>query len=343
MKNNKNKRVVTGLRSFSWDIKPDEDKSQTENLIETTVTEWYKEKHRSASIEEIELINSKNMSTCPFCESALIVKNGKTKSGIQRYLCKNCEKKFTPLTNTIFEDRKIPLSEWIEYLLHLFEFHSIRTSAFDNRNASSTGKYWLIKVFRVLENIQDKVVLEDIVTIDETYVSVEKSKTVIRDGKKLRGISRNKIGIACGCDNHGRSLMIITGTSKPSAKSTMKAYGNHIKPGSRLIHDDENSHKELVTELNLISEVYPTAQTKKLKDEDNPLRSVNHLHSLVKLFLKAHGGYSRDDLQNWLNLFWFIMNGSNNKYDKVRDFLNLAINTPKKAKYREVMSKKSTK
>ncbi|MBQ1476159.1 MAG: hypothetical protein IIZ21_02625, partial [Firmicutes bacterium] len=38
---------------------------------------------------------------------------------------KYCGCSFSPLTGTIFEDRKIPISEWIEYLIHLFEFHSI--------------------------------------------------------------------------------------------------------------------------------------------------------------------------------------------------------------------------
>ena len=52
---------------------------------------------------------------------------------------------------TLFDSRKIPLSEWVEFLLHLFEFHSVKTSARDNRNAESTGKYWLAKVFSALE------------------------------------------------------------------------------------------------------------------------------------------------------------------------------------------------
>ena len=63
---------------------------------------------------------------------------------------------FTPLTNTIFDSHKIPISEWFEFLLSLFEFHSIKTSSYDNRNVESTGRYWLLKVFEVLKGIQDE-------------------------------------------------------------------------------------------------------------------------------------------------------------------------------------------
>ena len=114
-----------------------------------------------------------------------MIKNGFYKNGFQRYQCKACGKKFSPLTNTIFEGKKIPISEWIEYLIHLFEFHSIRTSARDNRNSESTGKYWLTKVFAVLKDIQKNVMLEGTIYLDETYYPVIKRKTLKKDGKKF--------------------------------------------------------------------------------------------------------------------------------------------------------------
>lgn len=59
----------------------------------------------------------------------------------------------------------------------------------------------------------------------------------------------------------------------------------------------------LVEELNLQSEVYPTAETKGLNEQDNPLYKVNHLHLLLKQFMKAHGEYDGEHLQDWMNLF----------------------------------------
>lgn len=335
------KHIKTKLRNFSWQYAPT--KSEEQVLIENTVKEWYSAKHPTASKSEVDFINSIKITRCQNCGSTNIKSNGKTKIGIQRYYCYDCPGTFNPLTNTIFADRKIPISEWIEYLLHLFEFHSIQSSAFDNRNASSTGRYWLVKVFEVLKGIQDNVVLEGRIWIDETYLPVVTSKIETRDGKKLRGISKNKIGVACAVDENGHSILVATGTSKPSKKSTWNSYGSHIKPGSTIVHDGENSHAILIEKLNLISEEHPTSETEGLEDKDNPLFTINHFHYFVKRFFKAHGGYNRDNLQDWLNLLWYILNPPDDKYDKVLEFIRLAISSPKRVRYRDVMSKKEDK
>ncbi|MCH3918223.1 MAG: hypothetical protein LKE40_12365 [Spirochaetia bacterium] len=59
---------------------------------------------------------------------------GKTGSGISRYRCRGkCGRMFTLLFNTMFDRRKIPLSQWLDFLLllfrliHLVEYH-VRTT-----------------------------------------------------------------------------------------------------------------------------------------------------------------------------------------------------------------------
>ncbi len=326
------------LRRMPWD--DHEFQTDTEKLISSTIEEWYLAKHRETSSEEITLINNLDIPACPYCGSESFIRKGYYGDGIQRYQCKLCEQKFSPLTNTIFDSRKIPFSEWIEYLIHLFEFHSITTSARDNRNARSTGKYWLIKVFSVLKDAQSDVTLRGTVYIDEMYFSRYPRDLILKAGKKLRGISRNKICVAVGCDTHGNILIKVERVSKPSNKSTWEAYGSHIKENSHLIHDDEHSHGILVDKLHLTESVYPTSETKQLKDEENPMDPINDLHSLIRTFMREHGGFSRDDIQDWMNLIWFILTPPRNRYEKVRKFMDLALSAPQKVRYREVMYKK---
>ena len=133
------------LRRFSWS--GNKIKTAGQKLVENTINEWYEAKHRKQCIDEIEFINSQKIDICPFCGSKKFYKCGKTSTGIQRFKCHTCSRRFNVLTGTIFDSKKIPISEWIEYLLHLFEFHSIKSSSFDNRNAETTGKFWLQKVF----------------------------------------------------------------------------------------------------------------------------------------------------------------------------------------------------
>lgn len=328
----------SSLRTLPWE--EDEAVTASEQLISSTVKEWYDAKHRKVSADEISLTNGIAIESCPYCNSEKFIRSGHYGNGIQRYKCKECGRRFSPLTNTIFEDRKIPISEWIEYLLHLFEFHSIKTSARDNRNADTTGKYWLIKVFSVLEDIQNDVKLRGNIYIDEMFFSVIKRETVTKDNKALRGISRNKIAVAVGFDNHRHYILKVEYTSKPSDKSTWEAYGSHIVPGSHLIHDGEKSHGILIRKLNLTSEVYSTDLTRGMPDSDNPLYPINRIHYLAKRFMREHGGYNRDNLQDWMNLIWFLLSEPDNRYEKVSKFIDLAISSPKRVKYRDVMCKK---
>ena len=165
-------------------------------------------------------------------------------------------------------------------------------------------------------------------------------KLILRiDQIKLRGISRNKIGAAVAT-NKSKSIIISTGVSKPSLRSTEKAYLSHIAPGSKIIRDMEKSHNILVSKLNLESIAYNSSQLKGLPDNKNPLYPVNRLHFLLQSFMNLKYGYSRENLQDWLNLFWFIVNGPTDKYDKVAYFIELALEKRTKLlRYRHTMRK----
>lgn len=91
------------------------------------------------------------------------------------------------------------------------------------------------------------------------------------------------------------------------------------------------------------SEVYPSSETKELEDDDNPLKLINEIHRYLKIFFRDHGGYSREDLQDWLNLLWFILSKPYDKYDKVLKFIEMAILAPELVRYRDVMCKNHDK
>lgn len=57
-------------------------------------------------------------------------------------------------------------------MMHLFEFHSLSSSARDNRNAKTTGKYWISKVFAVFSDSQKDILLSDRIYLDETYFPI---------------------------------------------------------------------------------------------------------------------------------------------------------------------------
>lgn len=192
------------------------------------------------------------------------------------------------------------MSKWIDYLKYLMEFHSVTSSARDDRNARSTALYWLGKVFMVLDGIQGDVVLKSRVCLNETFFKVVRGDVRKKDGKELRGISRNRICVGVLTDSDS-FVAIAENVSKPSKKSTFECLGPHIRPGSILDHDGDNSHSPLVGKLQLTSEVHTTAETKEPEDKDNPLEPVSSMHPLMKRFMRRHGGYRREDLRTgWI-------------------------------------------
>ena len=295
----------------------------------------YDDRHRKLSDSgEAEMINSFPPTKCPFCGGMEIVKRGFTAGRIQRYLCV-CRKTFVPTTGTIFDERRLSVSEWIEYCLNLFRHVSINADSWNNKNAFTTSRYWLQKLFLVLEGVQDSIILSGTVWLDETYYRVRSGDVLHNeDGGKLRGISKNQIRIGVATDKVN-TLFLVEGTGKPPQKTTYETFGNRIMTKSKLIHDKEAAHKKLVRELELTSVSYASKDLKVLLDKDNPLYPVNRAHAIMKMFLNSHSGFNRRDLQGYLNLFSLITNPPDEMLEKVEMVIILAFSNPKTLRYRD--------
>ena len=314
-------------------------------LAKATVAEWNEQKHRRPSEEEIELIDSL-FDGCPHAVAGdgiahECIKYGVTKLGIQKYLCKGCGRQFTPITGTVFDSKKIPISEWVEFIVNLASYESLAQASLTNMNAKSTGRYWISKVFEVLKGCQGGAVLGGDVWIDETYFKQTESGLVLHEGKKPRGLSRNLFCVATARDSRGRTVLIPCGRGKPDGARLLAALGPHVEKGSRIIHDGENAHSLLVKGLACPEEVHPTSETKGLRDSENPMEAINEVHRFLKKFMARHGGFSRDELSDWMNLFWFVFTCFGRKDLAVNRFLEMAVKCRKIMRYRDIMKRKS--
>ena len=95
-------RQLTNLLNSKVDLFSEEDKKLYDNSVKLLDREYNKEKYDK--LEDLFLENKRNEETmeleCPHCHSTSIKKNG-TKKGVQRYLCKSCNKTFAGSLNTI--------------------------------------------------------------------------------------------------------------------------------------------------------------------------------------------------------------------------------------------------
>ena len=330
----KKKKPHISRRKTPWDEK--EQRTPMQNFLRQHYKTQYDERHPLLSeTGETDLINSYVPKECPYCASDSNKLNGRTRNGVQRYKCLSCSKTHTPVTRTIFEGHKISLSEWIEYALNIFKYVSINADSWNNRNAFTTSRYWLEKLFLVLEHDRDGIKLSGDVWFDETFYSVRSEDIYhAEDGSKLRGLSVNQICIGVACDKN-RTVCIFEGYGKPTQKATYESFKRHIAAGSTLIHDNDKAHNKLVKELKLNSVVYDSKEIKRMSDSENPLNRVNRIHYLLKGFLYAHTSFNRDSLQGYLNLFSFVMNPPSDHLEKVETLIDLAFRKSITLRYRD--------
>lgn len=233
--------------------------------------------------------------------------------------------------------KKIPISERIEYLINILGFSAISKAAYNNQNTITTGFYWLEKLFLVLEGCQDDIVLEGDVQIDEIFLSnCQKRRNKLE--KKFRGISRNKICIACGLSANG-IFILDANCSKLTKQACMNTYLNHIKDGSTILSDEEKAHSILFDKLNVMTCIFNSKVLKSEKDKDNPLYRINELHYLTRVFFNRHLSFNKGKIQDRLNLCRFVLTPTMSVASKLEYFIKRAISTPAKLRFRTFYGK----
>ncbi len=326
----------TSLTDFFSDEKPAV--TDYEKPLEKTMKEWFAEKHRINTQFECSLINSLPVDACPHCASTDFKKNGNSRNGIRRFRCSSCGHVFNPLSGTLFDQHRIPISEWFEFVMHLLRFDSIGDAAFSNRNAHTTGSYWLLKTFVALKREQSDIMLDGRIVLDEKYIPMPSDSLLTRkDGKKLRGLSRNKICVATAVDERHNMLFVACGKGKPSEARLLEAFDRHIMEGATIVHDGEKSHNALIAKYHLRSEAYNAKEASRMRN--NPLQPINDIHSYMRMFFDEHSRYDRRDIQHWLNLFHFIMSYPVDGYRKIAKLLEMMTKTRQIVRYREAVSK----
>lgn len=317
-----------------WDGMAEEELEPQQAVVKAAHDGIYRFRHEPFG-GDTAFFNSYKRDSCPHCGGPA-VRNGLSRDGIQRYVCKACRKVFTPVTGTIFDNRKLPVTAWVDFILQAVSFESVASMTREDRRADTTPPYWLAKLFGVLDGIQGDAMLHGRVWIDESFYPVAGRDAVRRpDGKLLRGLSRNQLCIGLATDGSGRCLVVFEGCGKTNKAKTWEAFGSHIEPGSTLVHDMEGSHSVLVERLSLKDEPYNAKLLKGVPDELNPLEPVNRLCCLLKCFLRSHSGFNRDNIQGYLDLFSVAMNAPKDKLEKAALVLDRAMRCPKTLRFRE--------
>ena len=300
-------------------------------LVKNENNTQYEYFHES-SIQDHKIIDSINkVKICPYCKSNEVIGWG-NKDNFKRYKCRKCGKTFSSASSTLLDRHKLPIKTMLRFFINVITGSSINEASKVAKVSMNTGVYWMKKAFVALASFQKSIILSNNVYIDEKYISVDKSKLILDDkGRKLRGLSRNKICIVIGTDRIN-TIAKLEGKGKVSSDKIMDAFSKNINPGSTLIHDMDHSHDKLIIALLLVDEGHKAIYKYKQVEELEP---INKYCSAFADFFRLHRGLEKENLQGWLDFFSFIHSNLGNANEKAMRLLEMIIKCDEIVRYRD--------
>lgn len=235
---------------------------------------------------------------CPHCGSTHVYKNGKTPQGVQRYKCA-CKKTFILRHNTLTYHSRLTLDQWSTMLCSTLNNDSLKRMAALADISITSAFYCRHKILYVLVQIMNEDILLDEAELDETYITFEQEGHV-QTGK--RGISDDKIGIACAIDIHGNNILSVADRGRPTSKTLIEIFETTLTKGMKIISDSQRSYHPLMKHLEVDWKKIPT---RKKEIEGYKLDRVNKLHEEIKTFLRGKRNVASHYLQGYLALFQY--------------------------------------
>lgn len=237
---------------------------------------------------------------CPTCGHGGW-RDGLEASGLRRYRCPACGRRYNSLTGTVLEHSKSTMAKWVRFV-ELMRFNVPLDAIAEVVGVShQTAWEWRHRVFATVDGYQDRLVLRDRVWIDEAYVSDTDLTHGLGQARK-RGLSKQKLCIAVAIDVRKNPVAVVCGHGKPSTKRMKEALLGHLAGGSVVVHDMERAHNGLIRAAGCVSEAYKA-------DVRDPtylecMELVNDLCSWLKRYLWRFTGMSMSNMQSYLN--WYV-------------------------------------
>lgn len=235
---------------------------------------------------------------CPYCGNLHVHKNGKTPQGVQRYKCE-CKRTFILKYNTLMYHSHLSCEQWEIMLRSTLNNDSLREMASLTGISITAAFYCRHKILYVLTQIMNEDILLDEAELDETYLNYE-HEVYERKGKK--GISEDKIGIACAIDIHDHIVLSVADRGRPTSKTLIKIFDKTMTHGMRIISDSQRSYHPLMRHLQAEWKKIPS---RKKEIEGYTLNRVNKLHEEIKTFFRGKRNVATHYLQGYLALFQY--------------------------------------
>ena len=327
------------------------------NYINENLTKLCSTKNSNSKI--ISKFKSNN-NYCAKC-GCLLHKNGKTKNGIQKYICSGFKLTSSETTDTIIYHSKLPFEIWSDVIDNLLNGFSLRRLAEENNISLPTSFRLRHKVLLALKSFVDNIKLSGKLQSDEKYftINLKGTKTVNmpRYSKKRTstsspycGLSHHKICVVSCIDENDNLFLKIVGLGRCTTKMLNDSLGTKLHNAVSVNADSASAYQEFCKKYNLKLNAIPSGFH---SDGIFNISEINGIHSQLETWFNKFRGVSIRHLQEYLDWFVYIYTMKkrfmlnkiktesysnlliNDNYIKSKDIFNIKIPIDLKVAYAE--------
>ena len=241
-------------------------------------------------------------------------KNGKTKNGVQKYICKICKYTCSETTNIIVSHSHLSFDIWSNVIDNLLDGFTIRRIAEENNISIYTSFRLRHKVLLALKNFVEGIKLKGNAQSDEKYFSINlkgtKTKNMPRYSKKrtstkspYRGISHHKVCTVSIIDEDDNLVLKIVGLGRCTTDMLEDALGNKVTDTNNFNTDSATAYRKFCKKHNIKLHAVPSG---KHSNGEINISKINGIHSQLEIWLSKFKGVSIRHLQGYLDWFVFI-------------------------------------
>ena len=241
-------------------------------------------------------------------------KNGKTKNGVQKYICKHCGYTCSETTDTIVSHSHLSFDVWSNVIDNLLDGFSIRRIAEENNISVFTSFRLRHKILLALKKYVKSIKLQGNTQSDEKYFNINlkgtKTNNMPRFSKKrtstkspYRGISHHKVCTVSSIDENDNLILEIVGLGRCTTKMLEYALDDKVEDVNSFNTDSASAYRKFCKKHNIKLNAIPSGQH---SNGAINISKINGIHSQLETWLSKFKGISIRHLQEYLDWFVFI-------------------------------------
>ena len=245
---------------------------------------------------------------CPYCGSKDYKRNGHQKNGAQKFMCKQCGRSFSMVTDTTALYSHVDIKKWNKFIdCELNGLSSRKAAAIVGINRN-TSLLWRHKLYDALGYLQETR-LKGQIQIDAKNISInfkgnkDNKPRVSKKRKSHHNQSKNRHTscIISAIDDEDHLVLKIAGFGKEKIDMYRSVLQDKVKEGSFIISDGMQGIEDLAKELGCTSEIVKADDHLSINGYN--INTINQVHSELEVTLAKYRGISTRHLQGYLNMF----------------------------------------